>query len=151
MAKNIVPKDFVFNSDRTHARLSKRGVASLLKVDEKSIRNAMKSADLIDCLSPEVIAGQGFEGADLVRLIQHFVMSSKVKTETRLHCADLLGKMAIVGAQIFIDSLAGIDPAQPQPCRILDQIVRERFLRSRFEMVWSAILLGFRILFHDTD
>lgn len=119
---NIVLKDFVFDTEKTHAKLSQRDTAKLLKVTEASIRKALKSAYLLDGLAVQHVETQGFEGAYLVKLIQHFLESPQTKSETKLHCAQLLGKMAIVGAQLFIDSLAGVDPTQRQlPCRILDR------------------------------
>jgi hypothetical protein len=122
MANNIVPKDFVFNAEKTHARLSQRGTARLLKVTEASIRKTLKSAYLFTDLELESIELQGFEGAYLVKLIKHFATSSQTKAETKLHCWDLFEKMATVGAQLFIDSLAGVNPTQKRlPCRILDQ------------------------------
>ena len=122
MAKNIVPKDFVFNSDRTHAKLSKRGTARLLKVSDTAINKVLQGANLFADLELQTIEVEGFEGANLIKLIKHFATSAKTKSETKLHCWDLLEKMATVGAQLFIDSLAGVDPTQRQlPCRILDQ------------------------------
>ncbi len=66
---NIVPKDFVFDTEKTHAKLSKRGTAKLLKVDDKSIRNALQSADLFDTLKAQTVAKQGFEGADIIKVV----------------------------------------------------------------------------------
>jgi len=122
MAKNIVAKDFVFTSDRTHAKLSNRGTARLLKVTENSIRKILKSAHLFTDLELQAIEIEGFEGAHLVKLVKHFAVSAQTKSETKLHCWDLFEKMATMGAQLFIDSLAGVSPTQKQlPCRILDQ------------------------------
>jgi predicted transcriptional regulator len=122
MAKNIVAKDFVFNSDHTHARLSQRGVASLLKVSQSSVSRFVENDASNLALDWQTLIEQGFDGDALIEVAAHFAGSSRMKSETRKHCTEFIKKTAKIGAQLFIDSLAGVDPTQRRlPCRILDQ------------------------------
>lgn len=119
---NILPKDFVFDTEKTHAKLSKRGTAKLLKVSHTAINNLLNTGNLFSISEVETFEAEGFEGGNLIKLAKYFIKSEKTKPETKFHCLDLIEKMAIVGAQLFIDSLAGVDPTQRQlPCRILDR------------------------------
>lgn len=102
--------DFFINGDR--ARISIRRAASLLLVNESSVRDALKQgAGITSGETAETVAAQGLEGAGLVSVIKRFASSNRVSKETRQHNTDLLEKLAIVGAQTFINSLAGIEPA----------------------------------------
>jgi hypothetical protein len=122
MANNIVPKDFVFDTAKTHANLSQRGTARLLKVSQSSISRFVENDALGLGLDPKSLLEYGFDGDALIEAADHFASSSKVKPEIRQHCKQVFKKAAKIGAQLFIDSLAGVDPTQKRlPCRILDQ------------------------------
>ena len=104
--------DFVIGSNG-HAGLSNRKTAELLKVQHTSVDDALKTGGMFTEEEREFIAVQGFQGGVLVKLLMRFAKSNKVKQETRLHCLALLEKTAAVGAQTFIDQMAGL-PKPPQ-------------------------------------
>lgn len=107
--------EFFFNSDNSHARLSIRKTAQLILVDESSLRDALKqAAGLSNSDTPENLIEYGLEGAGLVAIVKRFAASKRVKEEVRLHNIDLLEKMAIIGAQVFIDRMAGIQEPTAQ-------------------------------------
>jgi hypothetical protein len=106
--------DFIVGSNG-HAGLSNRKAAELLKVQHTSVDDALKFGVLYTSDELEFIATQGFQGGVLVKLATRFAKSDKVKPETRKHCVEFLEKAAIIGAQVFLDQLAGIAPAAPQP------------------------------------
>lgn len=119
---NIVPKDFVFDTEKTHANLSQVGTARLLKVSQPSISRFIKNYALELGLDPQILLENGFDGDALIEAAIHFSASSRMKPEVRQHCTQVFKKAAKIGAQLFIDSLAGVDPTQRQlPCRILDR------------------------------
>jgi hypothetical protein len=106
--------DFVIGSNG-HAGLSNRKTAELLKVQHTSVDDALKPGGMFTEEELESIAVQGFQGGVLVKLLTRFAKSNRVKPETRIHCLELLEKTATIGAQAFIDKMAGvIQPAQPQ-------------------------------------
>lgn len=115
-------QDFIVGSNG-HAGLSNRKTAELLRVNHASVNNVVNSGEIFSSEESESIATQGFQGGELVKLAARFAKSEKVKPETRKHCLAFLEKAAIIGAQIFIDKMAGIEltPSTPQQSQLLPE------------------------------
>lgn len=113
-------QDFIVGSNG-HAGLSNRKAAELLRVHSSSIDELTRGAGFFSESELEFIAAYGFQGAGLVKLATRFAKSDRVKAETRKHCLDLLEKAAIIGAQTFIDKMAGIDLTPSQQPQLLPE------------------------------
>lgn len=105
-------QDFIVGSNG-HAGLSNRKVAELLKVNHTSVGDTLKPGVLFDDNELQSIAAQGFQGGVLIKLATRFAKSDRVKPETRKHCLSFLEKAATIGAQTFIDQMAGIITPAP--------------------------------------
>jgi hypothetical protein len=113
--------DFIFGTNG-HAGLSNRKAAELLKVQHTSVDDSLKPGVTFTDLELELIATQGFQGGVLVKLAKRFARSPFVKAETREHCLDFLEKVGIVGAQTFINKMAGVmEPKDNQPLLLPEQ------------------------------
>jgi|GEM_PF-4922505 len=104
--------DFVIGSNG-HAGLSNRKTAELLKVNASSITKIM-NVDLYTESELQTISTSGFQGVALVKLAEHFAKSNQVKPETRIHCLNFLSQAATIGAQTFINQMAGVIHPEPQ-------------------------------------
>lgn len=104
-------QDFILGSNG-HAGLSNRKTAELLKVETSTIGRLLKGVALFAKEEAEEITQYGFQGVALVRVIKYFSSSSQVSSSTKSHCLNLLEQMAIIGAQSFIDTMAGVQNQQ---------------------------------------
>lgn len=105
--------DFILGSNG-HAGLSNRKTAELLGVSHTTINNVLDSGKLFSLSEAQTIATHGFQGGNLVKLAQNLAKSNQVKQEAREQCLNFLGKSATIGAQVFIDAMAGIEAPKPQ-------------------------------------
>ena len=129
--------DFIVGSNG-HAGLSNRKTAELLMVHPSSVDDALKTAGLYTPEETEFIVQYGFQGAGLVKLATRFAKSDKVKAETRKHCIEFLEKAAIIGVQVFLDQMAGIEPQEPQP----QQLAFDTQVRLEMELLKDALSLS---------
>lgn len=107
-------QEFIFNGG--HARLSIRKAAELMLVDKESIRNVLKRCGELNLdLDTEIITTQGFGGGELIEIIGYFAMDAKrITDEVRKHNQKIFKQMAVIGAQTFIDRMAGIQEPTPR-------------------------------------
>jgi hypothetical protein len=106
--------DFIIGSNG-HAGLSNRKAAELLKTSHTTVNRAIESGTVFTESETQMITVSGFQGGTLVKLAEMLAKSNQVKPETREHCFNFLTKAATIGAQTFLDQLAGISLQQPQP------------------------------------
>ncbi len=99
--------DFVIGSNG-HAGLSNRKAGELLSISHTTINTVIETGKIFTAEETQMITECGFQGGNLVKLAQKFAASQKVKEETRKKCLDFLTKAATIGAQMFIDKMAGI-------------------------------------------
>lgn len=111
----ILTQDFHFNSDNSHARMSLRKTAELLKVSVEAISNAIRRVNLDFSETAENLVQYGIDGVNLAVLVEYYAFDSRqAKQETKDQCRRLYRQAAAKSFQTVIDTLAGIPEPTPQ-------------------------------------